>query len=178
MNCREAQLSILEALHNPVAGGVGEPWEQHLASCPACARFQRQHRDLDAELAALFDGPALPAGFGAAVLNRAADLPRVLDPAQIADRKRRIDAEDEALLRRVGLGAGFWKHRWRVFLWSGAASAALAAAASFAGAHVQDLRPLQGWLDGNSMGWAVWFVIAAAFAGAGSLAARAFLVRR
>jgi len=172
MTCREAQSSIIEALHHPGAGSLREPWEQHLACCPACAQFQRQQWNLDAELAASFGVPALPGDFGAAVLSRAADLPAVLDPAQIADRKRRIEAEDEALLRRVGVGGGLWKRRWRVFLWSGAAAAALATATAIAGAHAQDLRPLQGWLERDSMGWALWLVIAAGFAGAGSLAAR------
>jgi anti-sigma factor RsiW len=66
MDCKQAQEEILEMFDGSPAGDV----QDHLASCPACAKFAARHTALDRELGALLQPPSLSPGFRTALRKR------------------------------------------------------------------------------------------------------------
>lgn len=113
----------------------------HLAQCVACREFARQLEQLDAALARGVKAPALPPDFSARLRQRIQTVP-VWSEAELAERRRRLQAEYEAGLARLR-PFPFSLHRLRRGLVNAAALAFLGCLGWFS---VPLLANLPAWL--------------------------------
>jgi anti-sigma factor RsiW len=105
MSCQEIENKILDYQENRLPPAQRVEVETHLAGCDGCRMFARQLRQLDAALSAKVKVPALSSEFVRRVQKRIQVAPAALPEAQLAERKRQLQAEFEAGQARITRGS-------------------------------------------------------------------------
>jgi hypothetical protein len=128
MACPEFEDRILETLEASPAPGAADTsadpaaaaaaagradLEAHLATCEACREFAQAQRLLDAQLQTAFSQPRLPTDFARRVLRAVDAQTPAASPEWRAERRRAIETEYQARLRRkrgwvLGLRTADW----------------------------------------------------------------------
>ena len=101
MACEEFENRLLDYLENHLPAGERETVEKHLAGCVECQALVRQLRQLDAALLRTVKVPTLRADFSARLQQRIRAGTVTLSQAEIAGRKRQMQAEYEAGLTQI-----------------------------------------------------------------------------
>jgi|WetSurMetagenome_2_1015567.scaffolds.fasta_scaffold791062_1 anti-sigma factor RsiW len=101
MACEEFENRLLDYQENHLSAGERTAVERHLANCAKCQALVRQLQHLDAALLRTVKVPTLRADFSARLQQRIQAGTVVLSKAQIAERKRRMQAEYEAGLAQI-----------------------------------------------------------------------------
>lgn len=71
MDCRRTQDAILDSFAEPLSADVQSGVNAHLAGCPSCTAFAQVQRDIDRQLSARLEPPALSMAFRTAARTRA-----------------------------------------------------------------------------------------------------------
>lgn len=100
MACEQFEPHILDYLENQLPPGERARVAAHLAACADCRAFARQLRELDTRLTRTLKVPTLSPSFNAE-LRRRIQITHVMSEAEIAERKRQLQAEYEAGLARI-----------------------------------------------------------------------------
>jgi len=100
MACHEFENYILDCQEGRLSAKDRESVDKHMAGCAACHTFARQLKQLDNALTRTVKAPVLSAAFQAKLQQRIQATP-VMSPAEIARRKRQMQAEYEAGLSRL-----------------------------------------------------------------------------
>ena len=100
MTCREIENRLLDFEDGQLPASERETVVGHLADCTHCQSFARQLKQLDATLARSVKMPVLSGSFSVKLKERIQATP-ILTPAEIAERKRRYQAEYEAALAQL-----------------------------------------------------------------------------
>ena len=101
MACEEFENRLLDYQENHLPAGERETVERHLAGCLECQAFVRQLQQLDAALLRAVKVPTLRADFSARLQQRIRAGTMTLSQAEIAGRKRQMQAEYEIGLARI-----------------------------------------------------------------------------
>jgi len=100
MQCESFELQLLDYLENRLSATERVRVEKHLTDCAECRALAQQLEQLDATLTRTVKAPVLSATFNARLQQRI-QATHVMSPAEIARRKREIQAEYEAGLARI-----------------------------------------------------------------------------
>lgn len=100
MACKQFENRILAYLENQLPPADRAQITAHLEGCADCRAFARQLEHLDAQLTRALKVPTLPPSFNARLRQRI-QTTTVLSDAEIAERKRQLQAEYEAGLARI-----------------------------------------------------------------------------
>jgi predicted anti-sigma-YlaC factor YlaD len=102
MACIEFENQIPDYLEKQLSPAEQSHVATHLAGCAACRAFARQLEQLDVALARTVNPPTLSPEFRTRLQQRIQTIP-VWSQAEIAERKRQLQAEYEAGLVRLSL---------------------------------------------------------------------------
>jgi anti-sigma factor RsiW len=100
MPCESFENQMLDYLENQLAAPDRARVEKHLAGCAACRALAQQLQQLDLQLTRSVKSPALSPAFSTKLQQRIQATP-IMSSAEIAERKRRLQAEYEAGLQRL-----------------------------------------------------------------------------
>ncbi len=100
MACVEFENLIPDYLEKQLPPEAQSRVAAHLAQCAHCREFARQIEQIDAALACGVKAPELPPDFRARLRQRIQSVP-VWSEAELAERRRRLQAEYEAGLARL-----------------------------------------------------------------------------
>ncbi len=101
MTCHEIENYILDYEEGRLPSANREAVGKHIAGCDHCRTLATQLKQLDTALTQKLKAPALSAAFKARLQQRIQTDVVVLSPAQIAERKRQLQAEYELGLARL-----------------------------------------------------------------------------
>jgi anti-sigma factor RsiW len=108
MACPEFEDRLIE-WHDRSLDAAGQAAvEQHLAVCPACRQYAAGLADLDCAFAAALRHARLSSGFKARLLRRIERDPRLPSAAELAVRRRQLEAEYEAAAAELKRGVWRW----------------------------------------------------------------------
>ena len=96
MTCDEFENRFLAGQESPLTTAERAAGEKHLADCAGCQTLTRELQQLDAALTATVKAPVLSADFNRRLATRIHAATPALSEAQLAERRRHIQAEYEA----------------------------------------------------------------------------------